>query len=508
MSLNVVEQHFHKCPELSDWDRFLGCASRVRRIELSPLALRMDNLIAENTFDVLADSRPPGITTIFPRLHSINVSMFGLGSLSGPLPGDLFFHSGVQEVTLDVSGFDMVELGPDEDQYGVDVDRAYTLFSEIPRLSPNIEKLVIMCEGEHMHYLIRDAVCELLRNLKNLRSFSSPSPPDEVTPKFVTALRHHQFLRTITSMDDGGLGDLLSSDEQLDEDASYPALELLEFCGYLSELPKIFDGQTPQFLSLTHLWIKIVLSDPKQTSTYAVMGGISWHCPNLERLWIVFVFRGRFDDFTKWQLTAEELHPLRSLEWLHLLQIQHYRGVAINDFELVEFIRHFPDLDTLSLNHFISCNDDGEYDSLVSRAGKEGFQPLLTLNSLVLLSQIENQLRSLGIYADASNVHGIDAVVGRHLGELEEIDFGNSLTPNCTSCEGEISRFLAMVLPLECTITTCGVEQKNSVKWKKLKENVDKLREHPCDAYDRGEYFTTGDWHPHSRPMTWINGNC
>ena len=103
---------------------------------------------------------------------------------------------------------------------------------------------------------------------------------------------------------------------------------------------------------------------------------------------------------------------------------------------------------------------------------------------------------------------GIDAVVGRHLGELEEIDFGNSLTPNCTSCEGEISRFLAMVLPLECTITTCGVEQKNSVKWKKLKENVDKLREHPCDAYDRGEYFTTGDWHPHSRPMTWINGNC
>jgi hypothetical protein len=468
-------------------------------LTLYPNALSEEGFISRDTFKVLADSRPSGIRSIFPRLRSLEFDVRGLGWLSDAIKGDLIFHEGIQSVTF--TGMDVIE-DPDEDEVSAteeydDLVWSRQLLSEMVTLSPNIKFLHIPLD-ELIIGNMKRALCDALTQLTQLEGFSC-SFAEIINTKLVLALKNHQSLRTVTASKPI-CGVARQYDLPHEEAMSYPSLETLHLVGSPTDISTLFVENEPQFPSLTRLKLFIVMNDGRG-HIHDILSNISSHCPNLLSLQLSFIRRDY--DHPQLRITANDLWSLRRLKHLSSLRIARVEELVVEDAELAQLIANLPQLKVLHFEQEHFGNADRAYR--LHRRSTD-CPPRLTLNLLVLLSNTPNQLEELSVRVSAISLAGVGRLVNR-LKTLKVVWFVRSQLPSCDECIRDVSLFLATVLSRTCAIGIDCEDSSLKKRWGTAKQYVRYLDLCDCSLC-RSDMFRHSHYLHGTHPVVpWANGN-
>ncbi|KJA28766.1 hypothetical protein HYPSUDRAFT_618573 [Hypholoma sublateritium FD-334 SS-4] len=393
---------FERSPRPTDWSRFEKYASHVRWLEYHGPNLNQD------AFDEIARTRRQ--LDIFPNLQTI---LWGFPFQTNLLC--LFMHSGVKKLGLYVMDC------PSE-----------TLFEEIVDRMPNLTDLDI--RSAFTVRIVEDLVTLLLQQLPNLRRIELPHFC--YIARIFEVLSRLQLLCTIEFIDRGESQDIEPFKPTIAEGAFLNLHNLsadLKFDDIVAWLQSPSAPSALTYINVTSTLVE--MPDSVRRLAFAA----SKRCQELNRLRLGSALDYAVENFADTgdngcNITLEILKPLFKLPYLTSFVIDHQYPLLITQQDIESLASSCPAIEILEL-----CI-----------APAFCMESTLTLEALIPLAQHCTQLKSLGLFVDASRVpEASPEIPPKPFTSLRFLSFGLSIIHDETP-----TVYLSQLIPPECAINS------------------------------------------------------
>ncbi|KAG8934937.1 hypothetical protein FRC02_008919 [Tulasnella sp. 418] len=442
---DMQEMRFVEFPTSHAWDRFMSLSARVKSLALDDSRCRpgppYEYPLSDKVYNRIALQRPAH-REMFPTLRSLNWTYSRRATLQF-LP--LFISSQLRHLEIHTSSSD------------APAEPIRAVLNHIPFLNNSLTSVVLDLNRVAASD-VEDSVVRFLDDLKRLSSFQLPHC--YFTTKIVDALGRHDGLTEIKawSRHEYQAVDLYGA-KMVFRDGMFNRLEFLRFDASMEQAISLVQSRhRPPMLSKISLSTLSQPTQPEQLRMF--LGALSEAYPNLTLL-ALNLWRpmdGEVDQNNR-QLTFNYLRPILTCKKINTFHIGHPLPLNINEEQLGEMIKAWPDLKELSL-----CEDP-----YVSSSGD--VPTGLPLSVLPMFTTCR-QLELICLYMDTSSIGAY--VRGEKpfpnpplsaLPRLERLDLG--LSP--VRCEEyDAAAFFAELLGEKCKLVSGPTEWHTAVSGTEL----------------------------------------